>query len=199
MVNKQRITRLIALGAVALAGKSIIDNCDPLIQAAPLPISERAYNPKEEIAYVIDFDSGLETNENSRKIVISKKLIDIVEQLESSGGRNLKDSIDGARGRFQIMPNTWREMTIKVYGEAKSFELARDPEMNEEIGVAYLHQIENYLSTRISNWDKKSLLERQELVIAGYHGGPSALANKYGEIFLKWVQKQENMLINLLN
>ncbi len=113
--------------------------------------------------------------------IITEDYVDDIIQIESSGIPT-KVSRKGARGLMQIMPATWKDETRKLYGKEFDFDKAFDPEINVEVGKAYLSTIENYLSTRIEGWNELDVQDRRYLIAAAYNGGMGRLVRNEGDI-----------------
>ena len=112
---------------------------------------------------------------------VSVEFIDAIMSVESSINPRAKSYV-GARGLMQIMPDTWADMTKRIYGEELDFELAFNPSLNSTVGREYLDFIDNYLSERIKNWEWKTTFEKQKLIGAAYNGGIGRLVKKKGVI-----------------
>jgi soluble lytic murein transglycosylase-like protein len=82
----------------------------------------------------------------------------------------------GARGLMQIMPDTWKDMT------SLPFDAAFESETNVEVGIRYFHQINSYLSDRISGWENLPEQEKLMLMAAAYNGGMGRLVRAKGNI-----------------
>lgn len=88
-----------------------------------------------------------------------------------SGGNPLAVGTAGERGLMQIKGDTWREVTQKQFGERIPFVRAFEPELNQQVGLAYLEQLAVLLTEKKERW-KDSLLP---LVVASFHRGPNCL------------------------
>lgn len=88
-----------------------------------------------------------------------------------SGGNPRAVGTAGERGLMQIKGDTWREVTQKQFGERIPFTRAFEPELNQQVGLAYLEQLATRLTENRERW-KDSLLP---LVVASFHRGPNCL------------------------
>lgn len=113
--------------------------------------------------------------------VINEEYVNQIVLMESGGKVGVKSG-KGARGLMQIMPETWRQETKKVYGKPLPFSEAYNPETNMRVGTAYLKTIEQYLSGRIEGWDNSDVNRKRELVAAAYNGGMGRLVKLNGRI-----------------
>jgi len=112
---------------------------------------------------------------------VNERYVEQIIRIESSGRANAVSS-RGARGLMQIMPDTWREETRRLYGSELDFDRAFDPQTNRQVGTNYLRVVERYLSARIGGWDTMSVEERQDLIAAAYNGGMGRLVRNSGDI-----------------
>ena len=71
----------------------------------------------------------------------------------------------GERGLMQIMPATWRAYSKVPFGRAY------EPRENIKTGINYFNWIENYLSSRVPGWSKKSRKEQYSSMAAAYNCG----------------------------
>ena len=98
---------------------------------------------------------------------VSDLLIQAIITVESRGDANAVGT-KGERGLMQIMPETWRETTVKMFGEALPFDQAFDPVMNQRVGRAYLNRLQRYLSRNRQEWGASERF----LILACYNAGP---------------------------
>lgn len=93
-------------------------------------------------------------------------LVDAIIEIESAGNPR-RVGAAGERGLMQIMPDTWAEMTTKIYGRPRPFNQAFDPELNRQVGRYYLAYLQEFLQANRHRWraDERSLL------LACYNGG----------------------------
>jgi hypothetical protein len=113
-------------------------------------------------------------NRYSRMVGVSPRVVASVIQTESAF-RPRAISSAGAVGLMQIMPDTWREINLKVgactgrhSGECTS-ECYYDPELNIRIGTAYLGQLVKRYGGNIT------------FAVAAFNAGPAAV-DYYGGI-----------------
>ena len=94
-------------------------------------------------------------------------LVDAVIQVESGGNAEMVGK-QGERGLMQVKRGTWAEVTRNLFGRKVSFDHAFDPDMNRQVGGAYLAQLQQFLAKNRSKWhaDERSLL------LACYNAGP---------------------------
>ena len=97
-------------------------------------------------------------------------LVEAIVQIESNGDP-LKVGRHGERGLMQIKAGTWRDMTVRLFGQPLSFDQAFDPALNRRVGTAYLAYLQESLLPRQTEWkaDERSLL------LAAYNAGPGCL------------------------
>jgi len=103
-------------------------------------------------------------------------------QMKESTNNPRAVSSKGARGLMQIMKPTWNEMTKEVYGEELDYDLAFDPRINKEVGVAYLNRIDGILTSNLEGYSKMPIKEKQKKIAAAYNGGITRLLRKKGDI-----------------
>ena len=84
---------------------------------------------------------------------------------------------------MQIMPETWSDMT-KNDVINYPFDSAFNPEKNVEIGTKYYYWVENWLSTRVPDWNSKERIDQYKLMAAAYNGGIGKLKNVSWDINL---------------
>ena len=97
-------------------------------------------------------------------------LVEAIVQIESNGDP-LKVGRHGERGLMQIKAGTWRDMTVRLFGQPLPFDQAFDPALNRRVGTAYLAYLQESLLPRQTEWkaDERSLL------LAAYNAGPGCL------------------------
>ncbi|MSR64225.1 MAG: lytic transglycosylase domain-containing protein [Verrucomicrobiae bacterium] len=88
-----------------------------------------------------------------------------------SGGNPRAIGQAGERGLMQIKLETWREVTKKEFGTRVPFARAFEPELNQQVGLAYLEHLTGQLS---QNRDKlkDTMLP---ILVAAYHCGPGSV------------------------
>ncbi len=88
-----------------------------------------------------------------------------------SGGNPLAVGQAGERGLMQLKLETWRDVTRKEFGERLPFARAFEPQLNLQVGQAYLEELGRQLTL---NKDKLKgpLLA---ILVAAYHCGPTTV------------------------
>jgi len=98
-------------------------------------------------------------------------LIESVVMVES-GGRPKTVGLAGERGLMQVMEETWRETTERLYGSSISFKRAFEPALNREVGSAYLSHLHQFLLSHRNEWQASE----RSLLLACYNAGPGRVA-----------------------
>lgn len=98
------------------------------------------------------------------------RLVDAIIQIESKGDAR-KVGRHGERGLMQIRAGTWRDMTIRLFGEPRPFDQAFDPDLNRRVGTAYLAFLQEGLLPRQAEWKS----DERTLLLAAYNAGPGRL------------------------
>lgn len=93
-------------------------------------------------------------------------LVEAIIEIES-GGNPRRVGAAGERGLMQIMPDTWAEMTEKMYGRPLPFNRAFDPELNRQVGRYYLAYLQEFLQANRTRWRA----DERALLLACYNGG----------------------------
>ena|ERR1043166_1453990 len=88
-----------------------------------------------------------------------------------SGGNPRAVGLAGERGLMQIKLATWREITKKEFGERIPFARAFEPELNQQVGQAYLQHIASLLEQNKEKINDMFLA----VLVASYHCGPNCL------------------------
>ncbi len=57
----------------------------------------------------------------------------------------------GERGLYQIMPETWKWLSLKIYGKPVSFAAAYDPEINIRMALWYVRFLQDSLGDEFSD------------------------------------------------
>ncbi len=130
--------------------------------------------PKQEIppkAPEIPTSQPAETEQTQAEAVNIEEWVDRVIHQESRGNPKAKSPV-GARGLMQLMPQTWAEVTKKIYGKPLPFDKAEDPEINRKAGTYYLKWLQSNLR-RMMN--KEPTIEQ---ILAAYNGGIGRLKQK---------------------
>ena len=98
------------------------------------------------------------------------RLVDAIIQIESNGDAT-KVGRHGERGLMQIKASTWRDMTIRLFGEPRPFDQAFDPALNRRVGIAYLAFLQESILPRQAEWQA----DERSLLLAAYNAGPGRL------------------------
>jgi len=94
--------------------------------------------------------------------------LEAIIQVESAGNPSCVGRA-GERGLMQIKEGTWSDMTRRVYGTPVSFSRAFEPDLNKEVGQAYLAYLAEFLRTHQSRWQS----DLRSLLAASYNAGPT--------------------------
>ena len=99
--------------------------------------------------------------------LVARLLVDSVTQVESAGNPRLVGS-HGERGLMQIKSGAWGDVTHRLYGRRISFDRAFESKLNQQVGAAYLADLQRFLGRHQRVWkaDERSLL------LACYNAGP---------------------------
>ncbi len=99
--------------------------------------------------------------------LVAKLLVDSVTQVESAGNPRMVGR-HGERGLMQIKAGAWGEVTRRLFGRRVSFDRAFEGKLNQQVGSAYLADLQRYLGRHRKMWkaDERSLL------LACYNAGP---------------------------
>ena len=103
--------------------------------------------------------------------VVTRLLVDSVIQIESAGKPRTVGS-KGERGLMQIKEATWRETTRQLFGRPASFSRAFEPELNRQVGTAYLARLHAFLQENRDAWQA----DERSLLLACYNAGPQRVA-----------------------
>lgn len=97
-------------------------------------------------------------------------LVRAITAVESAGNPRAVGQA-GERGLMQIKLDTWREVTRKQFGARLPFSRAFEPELNQQVGQAYLEQLAVLLTQNKERLQDTFLA----VLIAAYHCGPSCV------------------------
>lgn len=100
---------------------------------------------------------------------ITPEFVNAVVKAESKGKPDAI-SYKGAMGIMQVMPETWTEVTQKLYGKPLPYERAFDPQTNQKVGITHLADI-HYSLSHLPAYRNLSTIEKQKCIAAGYNGG----------------------------
>lgn len=165
-ISGQQIQQQIQQGA---SQQDVIRQVAPQnINGQPESVSEINFQP-ENPAPVSEIngnqlDVSPNIDNNVSQVVDLPSLIDRLIQTESSGDPQAT-SPRGARGLMQIMQPTWKEWSANVFGKELSFDKAYDPDLNQQVGTAYLKWIQETLRTWM---DREPGVEH---ILSAYNGG----------------------------
>ena len=97
---------------------------------------------------------------------------------------------------MQIRPVAW----IQVEKQTDYYKKVFDPEKNIRVGIEYLKWLGEYFEkNNFLDWKNLQIKEKQEILLAGYNGGPARL-NKRKKIenmpaeTLRYIKKVRNTL-----
>jgi len=154
--NTQRGTNALPKAAIItntpIKPSALEKKAETKTNSAPVAPAEKNYAPK------------------IREHPVTDKFVNAVVYAESKGD-HYAVSKKGARGIMQIMPETWEEITEKLYGKPLSHDRAFDPQTNQKVGTAYLAVINNSLSKNLPTYRELSTIEKQKCVAASYNSG----------------------------
>ncbi len=94
--------------------------------------------------------------------------VEAIVQVESSGNPRCVGKA-GERGLMQLKSGTWRDMTEDLFAHTVSFDRAFEPELNRQVGQAYLAYLEEFLMKHRSEWRG----DMRTLLAASYNAGPN--------------------------
>ncbi|HEY8241554.1 MAG TPA: lytic transglycosylase domain-containing protein [Kiritimatiellia bacterium] len=100
----------------------------------------------------------------------SDYLIDTIIQLESAGNPR-RVGRSGERGLMQLRSRTWTHMTRELFGKKVPFDRAFEPELNRQVGRAYLAWLHKYLLKNKGKWKA----DERTLLLACYNAGPETV------------------------
>lgn len=101
------------------------------------------------------------------KRLVANLLVDSIVMIESAGNPRTVGR-HGERGLMQIKAGTWSDTTRNLFGSKVSFDRAFEPNLNRQVGAAYLAELQAFLARHRRLWkaDERSLL------LACYNAGP---------------------------
>lgn len=114
------------------------------------------------------------------------RLVDAIIQIESNGNAR-KVGRHGERGLMQIKAETWRDMTIRLFGRPLPFDRAFEPGLNRRVGVAYLAFLQESILPRQAEWKT----DERALLLAAYNAGPGRLRRSGFDLARMPVQTQD--------
>lgn len=137
----------------------------PLAKAAEPVIPDEVANPPVAAVQPVAAPKAVEPQVDAH--LVARLLVDSVTQVESAGNPRLIGS-HGERGLMQIKPGAWGDVTRRLFGHRVSFDRAFEGKLNQQVGSAYLADLQRFLSRHQKVWkaDERSLL------LACYNAGP---------------------------
>jgi soluble lytic murein transglycosylase-like protein len=96
-----------------------------------------------------------------------EKLLDVIKQIESGGNNKAVNQKSGARGAYQFMPATWKDIWSRISKnpEYLDFNLAFDEQVSRKAARTYFGWMAKYLTS-------KGLMSLDNLA-AAYNAGPT--------------------------
>jgi len=155
-------TVFLATGVAILATELVVKATRPSI---PVPELE---------GRITDFlaDAYFSTPDDSNpEELVANLLVESVVMIESGGNAKTVGS-KGERGLMQIMEATWRETTRSHFGREITFKRAFEPELNRQVGTAYLAHLHQYVQAHRDQWQSNE----RSLLLACYNAGPQRVA-----------------------
>ena len=163
-MDKQNKDRLVRMGIFALVMLVTISQGITLVTSR-----DRA---DAVVMQPFFFDVNIpQAPEQPKALHASELLVQSIIQIESMGNPRMVGS-KGERGLMQIMEGTWGDVTRGIYKEPVSFTMAFNPEVNTQVGKAYLTQLQRVLYTNKSHWNA----DLRSLLLASYNAGPYRVA-----------------------
>lgn len=100
-------------------------------------------------------------------LLVARLLVDSVTAVESAGNPRMVGR-HGERGLMQIKAGAWGDVTRRLFGKRVSFDRAFEGKLNQQVGQAYLADLQRFLARHQKAWkaDERSLL------LACYNAGP---------------------------
>lgn len=102
--------------------------------------------------------------------------MDVISQIESSGGTDTRDSSAGARGKFQVTPVALKEWNQHNLDEQLSFADLKDNASNLKVASWYFNRIADHY---IPHYGLEPTMDN---VLAMYNYGPHAVALAKGDL-----------------
>ena len=157
MIRNASIRSWVILGAALLLPLSV-PAFRPSTATAALPVFPPPARPQAA--------TGLDAEQNAAR------LVDAIIQIESNGNAKMVGS-HGERGLMQIKSGTWRDMTVRLFGQPLPFERAFEPDLNRRVGTAYLAFLQETILPRQTEWKS----DERSLLLAAYNAGPAKLCS----------------------
>ena len=137
------------------------------------PITARTHTP-EEISQIIQEVYGYTFN---KPPYFSGGFVEKLIQQESGRDPSAK-SKKGAKGLMQLMPDAWNQVEKECSYEKYAF----DSRKNVEAGMKYLLYLDEFLKENHPRWEKLSLREKRNKILASYNGGISRLSEREWDV-----------------
>ena len=99
--------------------------------------------------------------------LVARLLVDSVTQVESAGNPRMVGR-HGERGLMQIKAGAWGDVTSRLFGRRVSFDRAFEPKLNQQVGAAYLADLQRFLARHNKVWKS----DERSLLLACYNAGP---------------------------
>lgn len=160
-INEFKLWSLfLVMGLSVLATEVVVKATRPASAVPDLvAIPEYHFSAKSEVAKAIPEE------------LVARLLVDSVVMVES-GGRPRTVGSRGERGLMQIMESTWRDTTRDLYGREITFKRAFEPDLNREVGTAYLAKLHDFVQANRGRWQA----DERSLLLACYNAGPQRVA-----------------------
>jgi len=155
-------TLFLATGVAILATELVVKATRP---SQPVPELER-----QATDFLADSYRSISV-ESLPEELVANLLVESVVMIESGGNAKTVGS-KGERGLMQIMEATWRETTREQFGREISFKRAFEPELNRQVGTAYLAHIHQFIQANRDKWQS----DERSLLLACYNAGPQRVA-----------------------
>lgn len=139
-----------------------------LLLAVLLPLSVLAFRPRPAPAIPRFADEKPMAEVAAEQNALC--LVDAIVQIESGGNARMVGR-HGERGLMQIKADTWRDMTLRLFGKPRPFDQAFDPALNRRVGTAYLAWLQESLLSCQAEWKA----DERTLLLAAYNAGPGRL------------------------
>ena len=138
----------------------LVEETKPEVAAAHMPVAPAP-------VAVVAAPPAKPTQPSIDTKLVARLLVDSVTQVESAGNPRMVGR-HGERGLMQIKAGAWGDVTRRLFGRRVSFDRAFEGKLNQQVGSAYLADLQRYLGRHRKMWkaDERSLL------LACYNAGP---------------------------
>lgn len=99
--------------------------------------------------------------------LVARLLVDSVTAVESAGNPRMVGR-HGERGLMQIKAGAWGDVTRRLFGKRISFDRAFEGKLNQQVGQAYLADLQRFLGRYQKMWKA----DERSLILACYNAGP---------------------------